>query len=92
MACRLVGAKQLSEQMMEYFVNWTLGNKLQWNHIRNLYIFIQENARENVVRKMAAILFRPRCGMASSTIQHADTCDIVGMQRTRQEGRCPLWG
>ena len=24
-------------------VNWTLGNKLQWNLNRNLYIFIQEN-------------------------------------------------
>ena len=36
-------------------VNWTLGNKLQWNFNRNLYIFIQENAFENVVWKMAAI-------------------------------------
>ena len=30
-------------------VNWTLGNKLQWNLNRNLYIFIQENAFENRV-------------------------------------------
>ena len=29
-------------------VNWTLGKKLQWNLNRNLYIFIQENAFENV--------------------------------------------
>ena len=42
-------------------VNWALGNKLQWNLNRNLYIFIQENAFENVVWKMAAILSRPQC-------------------------------
>ena len=32
-------------------------NKLQWN----LYISIQENALENIVWKMAAILSRPQC-------------------------------
>ena len=36
-------------------VSLTLGNKLQWNLNRNEYIFIQENAFENVVWKMAAI-------------------------------------
>ena len=36
-------------------VNWTLGNKLQWNFNRNSNIFIQENALENVVCKMASI-------------------------------------
>ena len=42
-------------------VNWTLGNKLQWNLNRNLNIFIQKNAIENVVWKMAAILPGPQC-------------------------------
>ena len=42
-------------------VNWTLRNKLQWNLNRNSIIFIQENAFENVVWKMAAILTRPQC-------------------------------
>ena len=37
------------------FVNWTLRNKLQWNLDQNLYIFIQENVFENVVRKLVAI-------------------------------------
>ena len=37
----------------------TLG--LQWNLKQNSYIFIQENAFENVVWKMAAILSRPQC-------------------------------
>ena len=42
-------------------LNWTLRNKLQWNLNRNSSIFIQENAFENVVWKMAAILSRPQC-------------------------------
>ena len=32
-------------------VDWTPRNKLQWNFDKNLYIFIQENAFENVVCK-----------------------------------------
>ena len=41
-------------------VTRTPGNNLQWNLNRNLYIFIQKNAFENVVWKMAAILSRPQ--------------------------------
>ena len=37
-------------------VNWTIGNKFQWNLNQNSNIFIQENAFENVTWKMAAIL------------------------------------
>ena len=60
MACRLDGAKPLPEPMMEYcYVG--LPNKLQWNFNQSSYIFIQEYAFENVVRKMAAILSRPKC-------------------------------
>ena len=36
-------------------VNWTLGNKLQWNFNPNSNIFIQKNAFENVVCEMASI-------------------------------------
>ena len=36
-------------------VNWTLGNKLQWNFNRNSNIFIKENTFENVVCEMASI-------------------------------------
>ena len=39
-------------------VNRTLRNKLQWNFNQNLYIFIQENAFDNVVCKIGAILSR----------------------------------
>ena len=42
------------------YVNLTHRNKLQWNLNRNPYIFIQGNASENIVRKMAAILSRPQ--------------------------------
>ena len=42
-------------------VNWTPGNKLQWILHGNWYIFIQENAFENVVCEMAYILSRPQC-------------------------------
>ena len=42
-------------------VNWTLGDKLRWNLNRNSHIFIQENAFEHVVWKMAAILSRSQC-------------------------------
>ena len=35
-----------------------LENKLYWNLNRNLYIFIQENASENVVWNVSAILSR----------------------------------
>ena len=42
-------------------VDWTLGNKLQWNFDWNSYILRQENLSENVVWKMAAILSGPQC-------------------------------
>ena len=42
-------------------VNWTLRNKLQWKFNRNSKIFIHENAIENVVCEMAAILSQPQC-------------------------------
>ena len=42
-------------------VNFNLRNKLQWNINRNSYIFIQENAFENVVCKISAIMSQPQC-------------------------------
>ena len=42
-------------------VNWALRNKLQGNFNRNSYIFTQENAFQDVVWKMAAILSQPQC-------------------------------
>ena len=51
-------------------VNWTLGNKLQWNFNRNSNIFIQENAFERVVCEMAAILSRPQWVKIGHRIVH----------------------
>ena len=55
--------------------NWTIGNKLQWNSNRNSNIFIQENAFENVVSEMAAILSRPQCDIPKDMVNamSADT-------------------
>ena len=38
-----------------------LGTNLSWNVNRNVYIFIQENAFESIVRILAAILSRLQC-------------------------------
>ena len=42
-------------------VNLTLRNKLQWNFKQNSYIFIQENAFENVVRNVLVNLSLSQC-------------------------------
>ena len=39
-------------------VNWTLRNKIQWSFNQSIKIFIHENASENIVCEMAAILSR----------------------------------
>ena len=60
MVCRLAGAKPLSKPMLEYCYLEQTRSKMPWNINCNLYILIQENAFENVVWKMAAILSRPQ--------------------------------
>ena len=60
MACRLVAPSHYLTQCWN-IVDWTPRSKLQWNFKRYWYIFFQENAFENVVWKMAAILSRPQC-------------------------------
>ena len=56
----------------------TLRNKLQWNINRNSYIFIQENALENVVCEMASILSRPQCvNTAMATVSFLSWLFIV---------------
>ena len=56
-----------SHYLNQYWViiNWTLRNKLQWksnllNSNQNRKFFIQDNASENVICEMAAILSRGR--------------------------------
>ena len=62
-------------------VNWVLRNKLQWNLNRNLYIFFEENAFENVVWKMAAILSGLQC------VKNGPWGDLVYIQAMFSLGR-----
>ena len=56
MACRLVGVPSRYLSKCWYVVNWTIGNKLQWNLNRNAHIFIEENPFE-----MSSAKSRPFC-------------------------------
>ena len=51
-------------------VNWTLGNKFQWNVTRNLNIFMEENTFENVVCEMLSISSRLQCVKATDLIKN----------------------
>ena len=55
MACRLFGAKPLSKPMLDYrqLDPW---DKIQWNFNQTTKISIHENASDNIVCEMAAIL------------------------------------
>ena len=57
----------------------------RWNLTRNLYIFTQENAFENVVRKLTAILSRPQCvkKYTYKTYCHLPKCRWVKQQSFR---------
>ena len=71
MACRLFGAKPLPEPVLTYcqLVPW---EQTSMNYNQNTKLFIHEYAFENVVCKMAAILFRGRW------VKHCDSCDRIG--------------
>ena len=51
-------------------VDWNLRNKHQWNISQNSCIFFQENAFENVIWEMAAILSRPQCVKTQLSVNH----------------------
>ena len=56
--------------------NWT-SDKHQWNLNRNITIFIQDNQFENVVWKMAAILFRHQCVTSPHVISLPTACAVI---------------
>ena len=56
-----------------FIVNWTTGNKYQWNLSQNKTIFIRENAFENVVCMMLAISSQPQCANGPLTIHGCTT-------------------
>ena len=60
MACCLAGAKPLSKSVMEYCKLNSWEKPLEWNFYQNSYIFIEENAFENVVCELASILSFPQ--------------------------------
>ena len=68
MACRLFGAKPLPEPMLTYYQLHPYWNKLQWNINRNSNNFIVENAYQNLVCKLSAILCHPQCVITVSLI------------------------
>ena len=82
MACCLFGTKPLSKPMQGY-CNWTLMNKLQWNSYQNTKLFIHENASENIVSEMGAILFRVRW-VKSLVVTNRWSVNTL---RLRQDGR-----
>ena len=56
-------------------VNWTIRNKIRWNLNRNSYISIKENAFENVVWKMVAILSRSQS--VNDCIRYGKQSDLM---------------
>ena len=48
-------------------INWNLRNKVKWNLKQNSYIFIQEDAHDNIVCELVSILFWPQCVKISYT-------------------------
>ena len=51
---------------------------MQWNLNRNLNIFFQENAIENVVWKMEAMLSRPQCvNVMTKTMDEVNNCSSI---------------
>ena len=62
MACCLTApSHNLNQSWCICIVNLALRKIFQWDFIQNSNIFIQENAFQNVVCNMAAILFRLHC-------------------------------
>ena len=81
MAGRLTDAKPLSEPMLDY-CQLDPCEHISMKIYQNTAIFIEENARENVVCEMASILSRPQCvnrhlsqlgGSLESCLWHTDT-------------------
>ena len=62
--CQWTGSAYLAPShylnQCQAIVNWTPRNKLQWNFFQDTKFFIHENASENNVCEMVAILFRGR--------------------------------
>ena len=65
-------------------VNWTLRNKLQWNSNQITKLFIHQNAFENVICEMSAILSRKRWVRWESCLQSQPWELYVAQHHLRQ--------
>ena len=84
MACRLVGAKPLSEPILEY-CSLELRNKLQWNFDRNSNVFIQENALKTPSAK-----WHPFClGLNALTYPHVSAACCYWPSSSPEQPRSP---
>ena len=64
-------------------INWTFRSKLQWYFNRNSYIFIKENAFENI-SKMEIILSRPQCVIPPfNSANNLKLCGAVTCHKTQ---------
>ena len=63
-------------QWWYFILNWELGNKFQWNINRNSCVFIQENAFENIVWKLAGIMSRTQCVNTRGTNLSSTWCEF----------------
>ena len=81
-ACHLFGAKPLSEPTLAYY-QMDLRKIFQWNLNKNTSILIRENAFENTVRKMAAILSRPQCVKPNKPYAYCTECSVENILETR---------
>ena len=79
MACRLFGAKPLSEPMLNYCQLETCKH-ISMTFWSNTTVCIEENAFESVICKMASILTLPQCfKFATDPLYHALTGKVWGV-------------
>ena len=76
-------------------INWTPGNKLQWNFNQNTKLFIHENASENIVCEMVTILCGGRLvNVSNSTVLYSKHCiDVISWSKmiSLQPFFCLFW-
>ena len=90
MACRLVGAKPLSESLLDYcqldpYEHISMKFETKYNN------FIDKNAFENAVWKMAAILSWPQCVNWSPAVVSSLRGKRESNEARREWGWLPGW-
>ena len=78
MAYRLFCTKPLSEPMLPYY-QLDPKEHYQWNFIQNSKLFINKNALQNFVSKMAVIFHN--CNVLKTIFENGLTCRMQGMRK-----------